>query len=113
MVRENCGVAAGAWRRAEGLGCSGKFGAGSGWSRPWQPAKVNPVTWCFPRWSERALARCCRRKFHTVNRLFLLALLSLIDAMLEMPMSEVLAKLPLDGETKAVLLGQPSTLRPV
>jgi hypothetical protein len=49
----------------------------------------------------------------TVNRLFLLALLSLIDAMLEMPMSEVLAKLPLDGETKAVLLGQPSTLRPV
>jgi EAL and modified HD-GYP domain-containing signal transduction protein len=43
----------------------------------------------------------------------LLGLLSLINAMLEMPMSEVLAKLPLDSETKAVLLGQPSTLRPV
>jgi c-di-GMP-related signal transduction protein len=45
--------------------------------------------------------------------LFLLGLLSLIDAMLEMPMAEVLAKLPLDSETKTVLLGQPSTLRPV
>ena len=45
--------------------------------------------------------------------MFLLGLLSLIDAMLEMPMEEVLEKLPLDHETKAVLLGQPSLLRPV
>lgn len=45
--------------------------------------------------------------------LFLLGLLSLIDAMLEMPMAEVLDKISLDGETKAVLLGQPSKLRPV
>ena len=38
---------------------------------------------------------------------------SLIDAMLEMPMEEVLEKIPLDHATKAVLLGQPSELRPV
>jgi c-di-GMP-related signal transduction protein len=45
--------------------------------------------------------------------LFLLGLLSLIDAMLEMPMADVLDKISLDSETKAVLLGQPSKLRPV
>lgn len=50
---------------------------------------------------------------HGDSDLFLLGLLSLIDAMLEMPMEEVLEKLPLDHETKAVLLGQPSLLRPV
>ena len=33
--------------------------------------------------------------------------------MLEMPMAEVLEKIPLDHATKAVLLGQPSALRPV
>ncbi|HZC22094.1 MAG TPA: hypothetical protein VE866_02055 [Candidatus Binatia bacterium] len=42
-----------------------------------------------------------------------MGLLSLIDAMLEMPMSEVLEKIPLDHATKAVLLGQPGALRPV
>jgi c-di-GMP-related signal transduction protein len=45
--------------------------------------------------------------------LFLLGLLSLIDAMLDMPMTEVLERIALDGETKAVLLGHPSSLRPV
>lgn len=50
---------------------------------------------------------------HGESDLFLLGLLSLIDAMLEMPMAEVLEKVPLDRETKAVLLGQPSALRPV
>ncbi len=50
---------------------------------------------------------------HGESDLFLLGLLSLIDAMLEMPMPEVLEKIPLDHETKAVLLGQPSVLRPV
>jgi c-di-GMP phosphodiesterase len=47
------------------------------------------------------------------SNLFLLGVLSLIDAMLEMPMEEVLEKIPLDHATKAVLLGQPSVLRPV
>ncbi len=50
---------------------------------------------------------------HGESDLFLLGLLSLIDAMLEMPMAEVLEKIPLDHETKAVLLGQPSVLGPV
>jgi c-di-GMP-related signal transduction protein len=50
---------------------------------------------------------------HGESDLFLLGLLSLIDAMLEIPMTEVLDKVPLDRETKAVLMGQPSLLRPV
>jgi len=45
--------------------------------------------------------------------LFLMGLLSLIDVMLEMPMEAVLEKIALDHATKAVLLGQPSVLRPV
>ena len=50
---------------------------------------------------------------HGESDLFLLGLLSLIDAMMEMPMAEVLEKIPLDHATKAVLIGQPSVLRPV
>ena len=50
---------------------------------------------------------------HGESDLFLLGLLSLIDAMIEIPMAEVLDKIPLDRETKATLLGQPSLLRPV
>lgn len=50
---------------------------------------------------------------HGESDLFLLGLLSLIDVMMEMPMDALLDKLPLDHETKAVLLGQPSPLRPV
>jgi c-di-GMP-related signal transduction protein len=50
---------------------------------------------------------------HGDSDLFLLGLLSLIDAMLEMPMEEVLERIPLDHATKAVLLGQSSLLRPV
>ncbi len=53
------------------------------------------------------------RVAHGESDLFLLGLLSLIDAMLEMTMAEVLNKIPLDQETKSVLLGQPSALRPV
>jgi c-di-GMP-related signal transduction protein len=50
---------------------------------------------------------------HGESDLFLLGLLSLIDAMMEMPMEEVLEKIPLDQATKAVLLGRASVLRPV
>ena len=50
---------------------------------------------------------------HGESDLFLLGLLSLIDAMLETPMEELLEKIPLDQATKAVLLGKPSPLRPV
>ena len=50
---------------------------------------------------------------HGESDLFLLGLLSLIDAMLEIPMEGVLERISLDHATKAVLLGQPSALRPV
>lgn len=50
---------------------------------------------------------------HGQSDLFLMGLLSLIDAMLEMKMAEALERIPLDHETKAVLLGKPSSLRPV
>lgn len=50
---------------------------------------------------------------HGESDLFLLGLLSLIDAMLEMPIADVLERVPVDRETKAVLLGQASVLRPV
>ena len=53
------------------------------------------------------------RVSHGDSDLFLLGLLSLIDVMLETPMAEVLQRIPLDHATKAVLLGQPSELRPV
>jgi c-di-GMP phosphodiesterase len=42
-----------------------------------------------------------------------MGLLSLIDAMLGAPMQAVLERIPLDAATNAVLLGQPSVLRPV
>ena len=72
--------------------------------------------------SDLALSALVRGRFgellaprvqHGESDLFLLCLLSLIDAMLEMPMEEVLEKIPLDHATKAVLLGQPSVLGPV
>src|SRR6201987_5542973 len=50
---------------------------------------------------------------HGESDLFLMGLLSLIDAMLESLMEAVLEKIPVDAATKSVLLGQPSILRPV
>lgn len=50
---------------------------------------------------------------HGESDLFLIGLLSLIDIILEMPMPEILERISLDRATKAVLLGEPSTLRPL
>jgi c-di-GMP-related signal transduction protein len=50
---------------------------------------------------------------HGESDLFLLGLLSMLDVMLETPMSDILDKIPLDSETKAVLRGEPSLLRPI
>ena len=50
---------------------------------------------------------------HGNSDLFLMGLLSLIDAMLDMPMPDLLQRISLDQATKAVLLGQPSSLQPV
>ncbi|MGA7907470.1 MAG: HDOD domain-containing protein, partial [Candidatus Sulfotelmatobacter sp.] len=50
---------------------------------------------------------------HGDSDLFLLGLISLIDAMLDMSMADVLKKIPLDRPTKDVLLAHPSPLRTV
>jgi c-di-GMP-related signal transduction protein len=62
-------------------------------------------------------ARFCEllspRVGQTESDLFLLGLLSMMDAILEIPMTQVLEHVPLDAETKAVLLGGTGRLRPV
>lgn len=50
---------------------------------------------------------------HGESDLFLVGLLSLMDAILELPMGVVLEGITLDRETRAVLLGQKSQLDPV
>ncbi|MCU1302086.1 MAG: hypothetical protein JWQ87_2370 [Candidatus Sulfotelmatobacter sp.] len=50
---------------------------------------------------------------HGESDLFLVGLLSLMDAILEMPMGLVLEGISLDRETRAVLLGQKSQLDPL
>jgi c-di-GMP-related signal transduction protein len=50
---------------------------------------------------------------HGESDLFLLGLLSLMDSILELPMTDVLQKMPLDQETKAVLLSGTSYFRPL
>jgi EAL and modified HD-GYP domain-containing signal transduction protein len=50
---------------------------------------------------------------HGESDLFLLGLLSLMDSILDLPMTDVLEKVPLDQETKNVLLGEESYLRPL
>lgn len=50
---------------------------------------------------------------HGESDLFLMGMLSMVDAILEIPMSNVLESVALDHETKALLLGAPSKLRPL
>lgn len=50
---------------------------------------------------------------HRESDLFLMGLLSLIDARPETPVETVPEKIPLDSPTKAVLLGQPSVFGPL
>jgi EAL and modified HD-GYP domain-containing signal transduction protein len=45
------------------------------------------------------------------NELFLFGLLSVMDALLNVPMSEVLNEIPVDEEIKMALLGLPSRYR--
>ena len=49
---------------------------------------------------------------HGDSDLFLMGMLSLMDTILEIPMKKVLNDIPIDLESKAVLLGQPGGLRP-
>src|SRR5581483_4158387 len=50
---------------------------------------------------------------HGESDLFLMGLFSMVDAILEIPMAQVLEAIPMDFETKAVLLGKTSNLRPI
>jgi EAL and modified HD-GYP domain-containing signal transduction protein len=50
---------------------------------------------------------------HGESDLFLMGLLSLMDAILEVPKSQVLEHVPLDQDTKTVLLGGTGRLRPM
>ncbi len=47
------------------------------------------------------------------NDLFLMGLLSVMDAILEIDMTTLLERVPVDGDTKAALLGQAGVLRPL
>jgi len=63
-----------------------------------------------------ARARFCETlscRVQADSDLFLLGLLSIMDAILEISMELLLDQLPVDHETKAVLLGQNSSLRPL
>ncbi|MFI5102485.1 MAG: EAL and HDOD domain-containing protein [Terriglobales bacterium] len=61
-------------------------------------------------------ARFCEllsNRLHANSDLFLMGLLSIMDAILEVGMDTLLGQLPVDRETKATLLGQISSLRPL
>lgn len=62
-------------------------------------------------------ARFCEllspRISHGDSDLFLLGMLSLMDSILEIPMQQVVDHIPIDQESKTVLLGKASHLRPV
>jgi len=63
-----------------------------------------------------ARARFCEllsERLRSKHDLFLLGLLSVMDAILEVSMDVLLEQLPLERETKAALLGQKSSLQPL
>ena len=63
-----------------------------------------------------ARARFCEvlsARLQLESDLFLMGLLSMMDAILEVGMDALLEQLPVDREIKAALLGQPSRLRPL
>jgi EAL and modified HD-GYP domain-containing signal transduction protein len=71
--------------------------------------------------SELVLSAMVRARFcelvspkipHGDSDLFLMGMLSMMDVILEIPMSQVLDNVPIDKESKAVLLGGASRLRP-
>jgi EAL and modified HD-GYP domain-containing signal transduction protein len=83
---------------------------------------VATLTVCENRPSELLASAMVRARFcellasrvpHGESDLFLMGLFSMIDAILEIPMPRVLESVPVDHETKAVLLGESSKLRPL
>ena len=53
------------------------------------------------------------RMFREASELFLFGLLSMMDALLNVPMFDVLAQIPVDDAIKMALLGGPSRYRPI
>ena len=91
-----------------------KSGAGCGWWSRWQRDRTSRANSCSPPWFARRFCELLSPKVkHGDSDLFLLGLLSLMDSILEIPMTEVLEKVPIDQETKNVLLGEESHLRPL
>ncbi|HKW16671.1 MAG TPA: HDOD domain-containing protein [Terriglobales bacterium] len=83
---------------------------------------VATLTICENRSSELISSAMIRGRFcellgprvpHGQSDLFLMGLFSMIDAILEIPMAKVLEVVPVDHETKAVLLGERSRIRPL
>lgn len=83
---------------------------------------VATLTICENRSSELISSAMIRARFcellapkvpHGQSDLFLMGLFSMIDAILEIPMAKVLEVVPVDHETKAVLLGEHSKLSPL
>jgi c-di-GMP-related signal transduction protein len=83
---------------------------------------VATLTICENRSSELISSAMVRARFcellaprvpHGDSDLFLMGLFSMIDSILEIPMIKVLEVVPVDHETKAVLLGERSKLRPL
>jgi EAL and modified HD-GYP domain-containing signal transduction protein len=63
-----------------------------------------------------ARARFCEllsKRLQSASDLFLMGLLSIMDAILDVPMEVLMEQLPVEREIKTALLGQRSTLRPV
>ena len=63
-----------------------------------------------------ARARFCEllsKRLQSNSDLFLMGLLSVMDAILEVPMEVLLEQLPVEREIKAALLGQSGSLRPL
>ena len=61
-------------------------------------------------------ARFCEllsNRLQSNSDLFLMGLLSIMDAVLEVPMDALMKQLPVESEIKAALLGQKSSLRPL
>lgn len=52
-------------------------------------------------------------RLRKTNELFLMGLLSVMDALLNVPMKEVLSEIPVDEAIKNALLGLPSRFRPI
>jgi c-di-GMP-related signal transduction protein len=81
---------------------------------------VATLSICENRSSELISSAMVRARFcellaprvpHGQSDLFLMGLFSMLDAILEIPMTQILEAVPVDHETKAALLGEPGKLR--